>query len=427
MPIVVPGPSSATSALQSVATQQVFDYLYDTKGSPIKGAQVTITLGAANATVITPQVELSSVLIRVTTDANGYWSANLIPNANINPLNTTYLVQPPGLDAYSISIPASGGPFQSTSPSVLVNVPSVLVPATSGITGNLTVSGNETVTGTLAVAGVTTLASTTTGALTTAAASIGGDLTILSPFRLLMLAAASKLVPGITSFSVRNNADGADNLLITDAGAATVRNSLTVTAGDTVITAGRLLLNAAAARIKGGAASLSLRNNADSADNVLISDAGNVTVRGTLTTSTTPFHAEVHQTSNQVVSDNVTTIVSFDAVDADPNSNFNAGTSRYTCPAAGRVRVSSTVTWLTPGAKVNPLIISVYKNASEARRGTQLAPANGDVNPAIHVSASVTVAQGDILDVRVLQHAGVVYNTSAGLATVWATFEYIGP
>lgn len=48
---------------------------------------------------------------------------------------------------------------------------------------------------------------------------------------LVMSTAASKLVPGATSFSHRNNADSADNLLISDAGVVTVRASLTVTGG----------------------------------------------------------------------------------------------------------------------------------------------------------------------------------------------------
>lgn len=425
MPVVVPGPSSATSALQSVATQLVFDYLYDTRGAPIKGAQVTITLGAANATVITPQVELSSVLIRVTTDANGYWSANLIPNANINPLNTTYLIQPPGLDAYSINVPASGGPFQSTSPSVLVNVPGVLAPATTGITGNLTVTGNETVTGTLAVAGVTTLASTTTGALTTAAASIGGDLTILSPFRLLMLAAASKLVPGITSFSVRNNADGADNLLITDAGAATVRNSLTVTAGDTVITAGRLLLNAAAAKIKGGATSLSLRNNADSADNVLISDAGNVTVRGTVTTSTTNFHAEVFRNAALNIPNTGLTTLAFDTIESggDPNGNFNTSTGLYTCPIAGLYRVTSfSIVSSTPGQGS----LVVIKNGVNVKN---IGSGYGNIaNAEAAGTTKIRTSAGDTLGVQMGQNSTT--NPAAiftGTGNCWAQFEYVGP
>src|SRR5262249_57529499 len=114
-------------------------------------------------------------------------------------------------------------------------------------------------------------------------------LTIGSAFRLIFGAAASKIIPGATNISHRNNADSADNLLITDAGAVTVRNGLTVTAGgetvtagDLVVTAGRLLISAATAKLLGGATSLSLRNTADTADNILVADAGAVTLRNSL-------------------------------------------------------------------------------------------------------------------------------------------------
>lgn len=46
--------------------------------------------------------------------------------------------------------------------------------------------------------------------------------------------AASELVPGVTSFSVRNNADSADNLIILDAGTATLRGSLVLTSTNSV-------------------------------------------------------------------------------------------------------------------------------------------------------------------------------------------------
>lgn len=46
--------------------------------------------------------------------------------------------------------------------------------------------------------------------------------------------AAGKIIPGATSISLRNNADNADNLIITDAGAVTVRSTLTAS-GDVVV------------------------------------------------------------------------------------------------------------------------------------------------------------------------------------------------
>lgn len=45
-----------------------------------------------------------------------------------------------------------------------------------------------------------------------------------------LTSAASRIVPGATSISLRNNANNADNLIITDAGAATFRSSITTAA-----------------------------------------------------------------------------------------------------------------------------------------------------------------------------------------------------
>jgi hypothetical protein len=57
----------------------------------------------------------------------------------------------------------------------------------------------------------------------------------------------------------------------------------TVDSGGLTITLGDLILAAAASRISGGATSLSLRNHANNADNLLLTDAGNATLRGLLT------------------------------------------------------------------------------------------------------------------------------------------------
>ena len=58
---------------------------------------------------------------------------------------------------------------------------------------------------------------------------------------LVFSAAASRIVPGATSLSLRNNADSADNVLISDAGLATLRAGLVSTTGDLKATAGNLI------------------------------------------------------------------------------------------------------------------------------------------------------------------------------------------
>lgn len=157
---------------------------------------------------------------------------------------------------------------------------------------------------------------------TLVAPTVSGTLTLST--------AVSKVRPGATSLSLRNNGDSADNVLVTDAGVVTLRSNLvagvgTFTAGsiyttaaaglvfggktgsatDLVLTnnagatvldvpttttnarfAGSLVLTTAASRIVPGATSLALRNNADSADNLLITNAGAATVRTALTVGT---------------------------------------------------------------------------------------------------------------------------------------------
>ena len=119
----------------------------------------------------------------------------------------------------------------------------------------------------LPTAEIDTLAVATSIPLPGGAAAVAGDSTIGG--NLIFTAATAKLIPGATSFTLRNNADSADNLKVTDAGVVTVRSSL--------------VLAPANSKIVPGATSLSLRNNADSADNLLIADNGGVTLRGNVT------------------------------------------------------------------------------------------------------------------------------------------------
>lgn len=210
------------------------------------------------------------------TDSNGYWQFNLIPNPALTPTGTSYTIETP-YNSYSVSVPNSTGPFQSSS--ILVNVPSIISPALTGLTGPITVTGNETITGNLTVSGTSSLDGTTTGALSaTANSGVSGDWTILSPGRLVFTALVGKIVPGATSISHRNNADSADNLLITDAGNLTARGSLTLSG----IPASIFMQGGGTANIVGGTTGLAIANNANSANNLATTDAGLVTLRNAL-------------------------------------------------------------------------------------------------------------------------------------------------
>jgi len=122
---------------------------------------------------------------------------------------------------------------------------------------------------------------------------ISGNLTFSS--------AAAKIIPGATSLTLRNNANNADNILIADAGGVTFRAGLSgittlaltgaQSGGTTLSLAGPITLTTAASKIIPGATSLSLRNNADSADNLLITNAGDATIRNNLVVSGAGPHA----------------------------------------------------------------------------------------------------------------------------------------
>lgn len=107
--------------------------------------------------------------------------------------------------------------------------------------------------------------------------------------------AASKIVPGVTSFAIRNNADGQNNVLVTDAGAVTTLGKLTVTAG--IVD----LAGLATSKIVPGATSFAIRNTADGQDNLKVVDAGNVTAYGTMTTTTGSYNVTASSTGYNLV------------------------------------------------------------------------------------------------------------------------------
>lgn len=59
----------------------------------------------------------------------------------------------------------------------------------------------------------------------------------------------------------------------------------TINSGNLAVTAGEIVMGAAASKIVPGATSLSLRNHADSTDNVTVTDAGTVAIRANLNLS----------------------------------------------------------------------------------------------------------------------------------------------
>lgn len=113
------------------------------------------------------------------------------------------------------------------------------------------------------------------GVLVTHPLTLGGSLSVGD--KLTLALAVARIIGGTVSLSLRNNADTFDNILISDIGAITVREAIS---GITILTlAGPLIFINAVSKIVPGPTSLSLRNNADTADNVLVTDAGQMTTR----------------------------------------------------------------------------------------------------------------------------------------------------
>jgi len=88
-------------------------------------------------------------------------------------------------------------------------------------------------------------ANTFSGAVTTSAGITVNTtgLTIAPQTAITFSHASARVVPGSTGLYFRNNANDADNVAITDAGAVTVRAGLTITAGGLTITSGDLTLS----------------------------------------------------------------------------------------------------------------------------------------------------------------------------------------
>lgn len=89
--------------------------------------------------------------------------------------------------------------------------------------------------------------------------------------------ASTKIVPGSSQLSFRNNADSADNLIIVDAGSATFRAA--------VVVGTNLSFTASVAKILKGATSLSIRDNADTTDLMLFNASGITLAQSLITTA----------------------------------------------------------------------------------------------------------------------------------------------
>lgn len=211
------------------------------------------------------------------------------------------------VDAVTASF-AETASFAQIAQTVLGTITSASFATTASFASNVLGSG---VNGNVASATTATTASFANDVLkSTGGFQVTGTLRITSD--VFLVAASSRIIPGTTNFAVRNNANNANNLLLTDAGAATFRSTVggvtTLTAttevaapvlsgtlsavGQPNVTSvgtltsltvgGTITLTPGNSRIVPGATDFAVRNNANNANNLLVSDAGVVTIRSDL-------------------------------------------------------------------------------------------------------------------------------------------------
>lgn len=381
------------SVLQTVPTVVVQDYEYGTDGRPLANVEVTVRLAVAQGIVgagVTggAPVNIEPIEARVKTDSNGFWSVpNIVRNSDITPGGTYYTVKVGLIRQYQIQVPAGAGPF--TASAILVGA-LPFFPSGSSVAGPITITGNLTVTGTGNFSGALTAAA---GLSVVGGGNVSGGWTVAG--LLTMSDTASRLVPGATSFSIRDNGNLNDNLLVSNAGNVTVRGTLTPT-GD-LLPAARIVMGPAAGKIVGGATSLSLRNNADNADNVLVTDAGNVSVRGTVTPVTNAYKAKARNTSSTSVGTSITKIA-LQSKDYDPNGNFDAVTNfTYTVPLAGYYMVIGKVLFFSVGDGVECLAF-FFRNGAFLDKG-DITP-GAIASPMVYLAGVYQFALNDTIDLR---------------------------
>src|SRR5256885_3048177 len=127
-----------------IPTGTVTGQVVDVTGQPADGVLVVATLRAGQTTpqTIAPAGQVVPSEISTFTDASGFWSLSLVPNSNITPANTTYVISVPGMPDVQISLTDTAShPYLSLAVSP---IGATLVTAGQTITGPLTISGGIT-------------------------------------------------------------------------------------------------------------------------------------------------------------------------------------------------------------------------------------------------------------------------------------------
>jgi len=253
------------------------------------------------------------------------------------------------------------------------------------IDGNLTVNGNISLTGsfsgnTIVATDITTTTlvvnstSTLTGAVTggayngqtiSSSASFSGTLNTVGDLtvggRLLFSTAISKIIPGATSISLRNHADSQDNVIVTDAGNVTILGTLGITGGisslnvigNFSVNTTQFTVNASTGAVVGGTYNLQT-----------ISSSANFT--GTLNTvgafSVTTNKFNVDTSGNTAIAGTLNSA-----------GAFSVATNKFTSDTSGNILIAGTLGVTGLGSFVNLAVsgnITLTTNSTSTIKGT---------------------------------------------------------
>jgi C1q domain len=159
--------------------------------------------------------------------------------------------------------------------------------------------------------------------------------------------------------------------------------------------------------------SVGWRNQANSADLLLAKDTSDALLFGGQNVTGNPFLG-ANTATGQSIPNGVTTIVVFGTVETDSDSAYNATTGRYTVPAGkgGQYVIASNVAY--QGALFTTTQMAIFTNAVEMKRAQIVSSLTGATQS---VAATLVLAAGDIIDIRVNQNSGgaVTLVTTAAL------------
>lgn len=258
--------------------------------------------------------------------------------------------------------------------------------------------------------------------------ALSGITTLSAAGPITLTTATARIIPGVTSFAIRNNANSADNLLVNDAGDVTARTTLTIVGGE-------LFLQPAISRIVPGATSLSLRNNANSADNILITDAGIVTLRNALRipfgTQALPAIAWSGETSTGIY--NTGSNIFFGVLNRPrveinnsiclglyPTGSNNGALSIYDATVTANVTVIDAYqTWSNAGVAFDGIRLTITNTASAA--GSRLLNLFVGASSvfSVNVSGSVFVGANQVVSARITGYSAMTGTPNK--ATVYDT------